>query len=44
MPNWTSIVERILKTNPVFSCGDHEFVWHGDLVTGSEIAHDSPMP
>jgi hypothetical protein len=44
MPNWTSIVQRVLKTNPKFLCGDHDFEWREDLMSGSEIAHGSPMP
>ena len=42
MPDWSSIANRILKTNPKILCGDHDFVWREDLIHGTEFAHDSP--
>ena len=43
MPDWPSIVRRILKTNPSVPCSDHDLVWREDLMRATEIAHDSPM-
>jgi len=38
-PDWTTIVARILKTNPIVPCGDHSVFWQKDLMHGIEFAH-----
>jgi len=43
MPDWHLIVQRILITSPKLSCSGHDFEWREDLITGSEIAHNSPV-
>jgi len=38
MPDWPSIVQRILRIEPKLSCSGHDFVWREELISGSQVA------
>lgn len=43
MPNWDSILEWLLMSQPKVPCGDHTIVWKKNLIAWEEFAHESPM-
>jgi hypothetical protein len=41
---WATIVRLIAVRDPKVACDGHDLVWREDLISGIEIAHNSPMP
>ena len=39
MPDWHSIVSRIVQLDPELPCHDHVFVWRKELITGNLMTH-----
>src|ERR1700733_14466019 len=40
MPDWPTIVLRILRTNPCIVCGSHDLIWQKVLMHGFPTTHD----
>jgi len=42
MPDWPTIVLRILRSNPSILCGSHDLVWQRELMHGFPTEDDLP--